>query len=215
MTELSIDAYLVPSEDAHSSEYVAVADERRSWLSGFSGSAGVALVTADKALLWTDGRYFTQAAAQLSEDWTLMKQYQPGVPTIEDYVHKELPSKVVGVDPMYLSAGRARDWAEKWAAAGTTLEPVLSNLIDALWVDRPEDPAKPITIHPLSLAGESVEAKLVRTREALAEAEVGAMVINALDQVGWLYNLRGSDIMCNPVFFAYVGAASKSLQSKI
>ena len=80
MVELNIDAYLVPSEDAHMSEYVAVADERRSWLSGFSGSAGVALVTAEEALLWTDGRYFTQAAAQLSEDWTLMKQYQVNPP---------------------------------------------------------------------------------------------------------------------------------------
>ena len=73
------------------------------------------------------------------------------------------------------------------------------------WVDRPADPANPLTIHPLSLAGESVEAKLARTREALKEAECGAVVLNALDQIAWLYNLRGSDISCNPVFFAYVG----------
>ena len=120
------------SEDAHSSEYVAQADERRSWLSGFSGSAGVAVVTSTKALLWTDGRYFTQAEAQLSAEWSLMKMYNPGVPSIEDYVKSELAGLVIGTDPMYLSAGKAKEWADKWEVVGTTLEPVNSNLVDAL-----------------------------------------------------------------------------------
>ena len=110
MRECGVAAYVVPSEDAHASEYVAAADERLSWLTGFTGSAGVALVTETHALLWTDARYFLQAAEQLGAGWTLMKMYEPGVAELHEWVATRLrPGDAVGVDGALVSAARARD----------------------------------------------------------------------------------------------------------
>lgn len=205
MEKEGVDAYIVPSEDAHSSEYVAAADKRRAFLTGFTGSAGVAVVTRDKAKLWTDGRYFLQAAEQLTEHWELMKQFEPGVPDVEDWLAAELTGGrgVVGIDPALFRAATANDYANKWAATGLKMKHVENNLIDGIWMTRPIDPANNITVHPEAIAGESVTSKLDRVRAALKEQGVAALVLNALDQIAWLYNLRGSDILCNPVFFAY------------
>lgn len=201
MAKEGVDAYIVPSEDAHSSEYVAAADKRRAFLTGFTGSAGVAVVTRDKAKLWTDGRYFLQATEQLTEHWELMKQFEPGVPDVEDWLAAELAGGrgVVGIDPALFRAATA----DKWAATGLTMKHVDNNLVDGIWITRPIDPANNITVHPESVAGESVASKLDRVRAELKDQGAGALVLNALDQIAWLYNLRGSDILCNPVFFAY------------
>jgi Xaa-Pro aminopeptidase len=211
MSIYRIDAYLVASEDAHSSEYVSEADERRAFISGFTGSAGTVVITATQALLWTDARYFLQAEAQLGinasdskSEWTLMKMYQPGTPDLDSWVANHLAGKKVGIDAALLPADRVEGWlSKKWAAKSISVECLPGNLIDCLWVDRPIDPANEITTHPMHLAGESVDAKLSRVRQALTKASTGAIVLNALDQIAWLYNLRGSDIECNPVFFAY------------
>ena len=116
MRSHGLGAYLVPSGDAHSSEYVADADKRREWLTGFSGSAGTALITLTEALLWTDGRYFIQAAEQLAgSEWTLMKQGEPGVDDLEEWVRarqRELPGPV-GVDPTLISIAYSDDWLAK------------------------------------------------------------------------------------------------------
>ena len=201
-------AYLVPSTDAHSSEYVDDADKRRSWLTGFTGSAGTALVTADAALLWTDGRYFVQAAEQLKgTEWTLMKSQEPGVPDLEEWVaaHAAALGGPVGVDPTLVSLSYEAEWREKGLAP---LELVPQNLVDLAWgVRRPRVKNQPVVPHPRELSGESAASKLRRVAAALGEAGCASMVLNALDQICWLFNLRGSDIECNPVFLAYAVVA--------
>lgn len=204
MGAYGIDAYVVLSEDAHSSEYIAAADERRSWLTGLSGSAGVALVTQSEALLWTDSRYFLQAEEQLKgTEWVLMKQHNPGVPLLKEWVYKNLSGKTVGVDPVFVSSQIAEEWRAKWGN-NVTLKEVTQNLVDAIWFPlRPEDPCNPIVVHPLEYAGEAVADKLKRLQESYIAEGAAAILLSALDQIAWLFNLRGSDIECNPVFFAY------------
>eukprot|EP00312_Isochrysidales_sp_CCMP1244_P008967 CAMPEP_0196715046 /NCGR_PEP_ID=MMETSP1090-20130531/76018_1 /TAXON_ID=37098 /ORGANISM="Isochrysis sp, Strain CCMP1244" /LENGTH=405 /DNA_ID=CAMNT_0042055151 /DNA_START=62 /DNA_END=1277 /DNA_ORIENTATION=- len=204
----SLAAYLVPSGDAHSSEYVSEADKRREWLTGFTGSAGTALVTADKALVWTDGRYFVQAAKQLSgTEWLLMRSHEPGVPTLEEWVRTHLPEGAVGADPRLISI----DFADGWAASGCLpLRLVPGNLVDAVWKKRP--PVSSNGVLPLGssrvisgLSGHLGSSRVISGHlgTKVCEAGCSALILNALDQLCWLFNLRGSDIECNPVFLGY------------
>ena len=165
----SLAAYLVPSGDAHSSEYVSEADKRREWLTGFTGSAGTALVTADKALVWTDGRYFVQAAKQLSgTEWLLMRSHEPGVPTLEEWVRTHLPEGAVGADPRLISI----DFADGWAASGCLpLRLVTGNLVDAVWKKRPPVSSNGVLPHPLALSGERVADKLARVGAKVREVD--------------------------------------------
>lgn len=199
-----LDAYIVTSVDAHCSEYIATADERRSYLTGFSGSLGTAVVTATQALLWVDSRYFIQAEAQIKgTEWVMMKMSTPGSVDLEDWVPANLPAgAVVGVDPALLNVETAEEWRKRWSPK-VVLKGVRDNLVDAIWLSRPEDPCNPVVIHPQEYAGESVSSKLSRLRSELEEQEQEAIILSALDQVAWLFNLRGSDIACNPVFFSY------------
>jgi Xaa-Pro aminopeptidase len=115
----SLGAYIIPSGDAHSSEYVSETDKRREWLTGFTGSAGIALVTADKALVWTDGRYFTQAAQQLAgTEWELMRMNEPGVPELEEWVktHQASLGGPIGADPRLVTLDFAAEWQQKGCA---------------------------------------------------------------------------------------------------
>jgi Xaa-Pro aminopeptidase len=210
MKERNLGGYLVPSGDAHVSEYVSAADKRREWLTGFTGSAGTALITSDEALLWTDGRYFVQAAAQLKgSPWTLMKQNEPGVPDLEVWVQAR-QAKLrdtyglkmrVGVDPRLISLSRADEWEAKGCMPLTY---VSQNLLDLVWGSKqPAVARNPVVPHPLVYSGESAAQKIRRVGQAVAEAGGTALILNALDQICWLHNLRGSDIECNPVFLAY------------
>ena len=153
-------AYIVPSGDAHSSEYVSETDKRREWLTGFTGSAGTAVVTADKALVWTDGRYFTQAAQQLAgTEWVLMKMNEPGVPKLEDWAKAHDLAGPIGADPRLTTL----DFAEEWKSNGCDdLKLVESNLVDAVWTKQPPVSCQPVKPHPLSCSGERVADKLVR-----------------------------------------------------
>jgi Xaa-Pro aminopeptidase len=218
MKAASLDAFVVPSEDAHSSEYVCKCDERRSFLSGFTGSAGTALVTTEAALLWTDARYFLQAAKQLSDEWRLMKSYEPGVPTIESWIRDNLPEGAkIGTDGHTFPMQRAALWRECWAGEKELVPG--ANLVDAIWPSRPAVPQNPIRVHPMELAGEDVQSKLGRFRSALrgapSSASANYVVLVALDQIAWLFNLRGSDIMCNPVFFSYAVVSCDDLSSHL
>jgi len=198
-----VDAYIITSQDAHASEYLAPADERRSFLTGFSGSAGTALVTNDQALLWTDGRYFVQAENQLQGSaWTLMKQFQPGVPELDEWTLINLTGKVVGVDPALVSFEEVKQWKAAWGES-VTIKAIPQNLVDVVWTSRPMDPCNALVVHPLKYAGKQVSDKSLELRTILKERGADAMVLSALDQIAWLFNLRGSDIQCNPVFFAY------------
>jgi len=217
LAENDLDAYIILSEDNHASEYVSPCDERRSYLTGFSGSAGVVLVTTTDCFLYTDSRYYLQAAQQLPDNVTL-KKMEPNLPTLEEDVFALLKNKRVGVDPFIFPHTRAEQWASDWKKSSDllrrtdptndsllppTLVPILANLVDEIWPSRPPIPCSPILLHPLSLAGETTESKLTRVRSELKESKSDVLIVTALDQIGWLFNLRGGDIDCNPVFFSY------------
>ncbi len=205
LVEHSLDALIVPTEDAHQSEYVAPRDKRRQFISNFSGSAGTVVVTATEACLWTDGRYWLQAQQQLEPAWTLMRMGDSSVPTVGEWLAQRLPDARVGFDPSVTSVGTHRRLALEAGCCHLTPTPV--NLIDLLWTDRPARSESLIAIHALEYAGRSVADKLASVRSSFAAVgagigalqQCGAHVITSLDCVAWLFNLRGDDIPFNPV----------------
>ncbi|XP_053678309.1 xaa-Pro aminopeptidase ApepP [Anopheles nili] len=201
----SINAYIIPSNDAHQSEYLAARDERRAYVSGFDGSAGTAVVTEQEALLWTDGRYYQQATKQLDTNWTLMRDGLPTTPSIDAWLAKTLqPGSRVGVDANLITAAAWNPLQSSLKTAGCTLLPVTPNLIDLLWKDQPPVPHNPLLPLATTFTGATVAEKLASVREKLAEKRASVLVVSALDEIAWLLNLRGSDIDYNPVFFSYV-----------
>ncbi|KAI8366488.1 peptidase M24, structural domain-containing protein [Choanephora cucurbitarum] len=205
MKEHEVDAYLVPSEDAHQSEYIADCDKRRHWISGFTGSAGSAIVTETEAALFTDGRYFVQAAQQLDDNWTLMKQGLPDVPKPREYLVKHVRAgSRIGLDPTLVSAVVARQLKDELKSVGSSLVPISQNLVDLAWgKDRPASPQDRVFVQPIQYTGQSVQDKLKQVYEHIEKQQAYGIVISALDEIAWLFNLRGSDIECNPVFFSY------------
>lgn len=195
-----IGAYVQPMGDAHLSEYISDTDKRVEWLTGFTGSAGTAVVTADKALLWTDGRYFTQAAEQLKDTgFELMRMNEPGVPDLETWAKDA--KVLVGVDPALISLSAAEEWSRKGC---DEFKLVQHNLADRAWGEaKPKRSASPLRTHGVALSGETIASKVSRVAAALKDKGCTSLVLNALDQLCWLLNLRGADIECNPVFFAY------------
>ncbi|KAI7907495.1 uncharacterized protein BX663DRAFT_424720 [Cokeromyces recurvatus] len=200
-----VDAFLIPSEDAHQSEYSADCDLRRAWISGFNGSAGFAIVSKDEAVLFTDGRYFLQASEQLDENWVLMKQGLPGVPTWQEYLVNKLPAgSRIGLDATLITASDAHDLQARLDTVQSQLVPIKRNLVDIAWAnERPLPPYDKVFIHPIEYAGESHHDKLDKLRQHLKKNNRYGVIISALDEVAWLFNLRGSDVDCNPVFYAY------------
>ena len=198
---------VVPSEDNHSSEYIAASDSRRSFISGFTGSAGVAVVTADSAVLSTDGRYIIQATKQLDDNWTLLNSALPEAPTWQDWsAEQAADGKNVAVDASLLASSAAKKLLEKiHKSGGADLIPHEDNLIDLVWGDeQPPRPQEPVLILPESHAGQSVGDKLNELRQELAKKQAAGFVVSMLDEIAWLFNLRGSDIPYNPVFFSFV-----------
>ncbi|KAI1638831.1 putative Xaa-pro aminopeptidase P [Biscogniauxia mediterranea] len=206
MGEKKVDVYIIPSEDSHSSEYIAPCDARRAFISGFTGSAGCAVVTHDKAALATDGRYFNQAAKQLDDNWVLLKQGIQDVPTWQEWSAEQAEGgKIVAVDPTLLTSGTAKKLSEKIVkSGGKELEPVAENLVDRVWgSDRPARPSEPVIVLGEQFAGKDVKTKLVDLRKELEKKKALGFVVSMLDEVAWLFNLRGNDIPYNPVFFSY------------
>ncbi|XP_046997256.1 xaa-Pro aminopeptidase ApepP isoform X2 [Schistocerca americana] len=199
-----IQGYVVPSDDAHQSEYLAECDKRRAFISGFTGSAGTAVITETQACLWTDGRYFLQATKQMDDNWTLMKEGIPTTPTQGAWLSKALPAgSRVGVDPKLISYSAWKPLQTQLEAAGHSLVPVATNLIDLIWDDRPAPPKGTVEPLPLVYTGKTSKTKVEEVRTMLAEKGATLLVVTALDEVAWLLNLRGSDIAYNPVFFSY------------
>ncbi|KAH9849039.1 Creatinase/aminopeptidase [Lenzites betulinus] len=202
--EYNVQAAVIPSEDQHFSEYIAQCDERRAFISGFTGSAGTAIVTSEDAYLFTDGRYFLQASQQLDQNWTLMKQGFPDVPTWQDFLSKNLGTHYrIGVDPTLIAASDAEGIVKALEPKNSELVSLEHNLVDAVWSDRPPRPANKVFSLDVKFSGQSLQDKLANVREELQKKEAKAIVVNMLDEVAWLFNLRGSDIDFNPVFFAY------------
>ncbi|XP_066475655.1 xaa-Pro aminopeptidase 1 isoform X1 [Tiliqua scincoides] len=209
----SIQAYIVPSGDAHQSEYIAPCDCRREFICGFDGSAGTAIVTEQDAAMWTDGRYFLQAAQQMDTNWTLMKMGLKDTPTPEDWLVSVLPeSSKVGVDPFIIPADQWKRMSKVLKSAGHALVPVHDNLINVIWADRPPRPCKPLMTLGLSYTGISWKDKITALRVKMAERKAVWFVVTALDEVAWLFNLRGSDVEYNPVFFSYAIVGTNTIR---
>ncbi len=209
-----LSAFIFPSTDAHQSEYVADHWQGRTWISGFNGSAGTAVVTMKSAALWTDSRYFLAAEEQLKgTEFQLMKLKIEGTPTISEWLAQELQGEnaVVGLDGMVNSYHETMGLiADLRKSGGITMRTNLDPL-GLIWTDRPAIPANPVEIQPMEFAGESVASKISRIRTALRQRHADGMLISALDDIAWTLNLRGTDVHCVPVFVSYLLISSQQV----
>eukprot|EP00262_Sarcandra_glabra_P012696 TRINITY_DN3323_c0_g1_i2.p1 TRINITY_DN3323_c0_g1~~TRINITY_DN3323_c0_g1_i2.p1 ORF type:complete len:562 (-),score=107.39 TRINITY_DN3323_c0_g1_i2:342-2027(-) len=204
-----LQALIVPSEDYHQSEYVSERDKRRQFVSGFTGSAGLAFITMNEALLWTDGRYYLQATKQLSERWKLMRIGED--PGVENWISDNLPdAAAVGIDPWCVSVETAQRWEHTFSKKKQKLIQLSTNLVDEVWKNRPSPEIHPVVVHPLEFAGRAVEEKLRDLREKLAQVKAYGIIITALDEVAWLYNVRGNDVAYSPVIHTFAIVTSDS-----
>ncbi len=205
MESNNIDAFIVYSADPHMSEYLPAEWQERTWLSGFTGSAGFVVVTKDKAGLWTDGRYFVQAPIELKDSGIdLFKDGMDGTPNYINWIINEIPPEgTVAVNAIATSHANWELLKEKLSACDKKL--VDLPLLKDIWTDRNTNAEKnPIFVHPVERAGKSVNDKLCDIREKMDELGASVHIISSLDDVAWTLNLRGSDVQSNPVFLAYV-----------
>jgi Xaa-Pro aminopeptidase len=211
MKRQGIAAYLVPSTDPHQSEYVPEFWKRRQFLTGFTGSAGDALVTEKKAALWTDSRYFLQAERELrGTGFALFRLGRPGVPSWPEWIVRELsPDDILGLDPKLITHREYSRLEKELKRRRILLRAIEKNLVDAAWEQRPMPPAGKISLHPRRFAGESVRSKLNRLRQKMVEEGADAHVLSQLDAIAWLFNTRGSDVEFNPVAIAYAVVTPK------
>lgn len=207
MSKNDIDAFIVPSTDAHLSEYPALHWESRVWISGFTGSAGTIVVTKDKSGLWTDSRYFIQATQQLENTTIdLFKEGLPNTPSITEWLAQTLgKSATVGIDAQVFAAREAQTLEKELTKKGLKLN-IDTDPFAEIWKDRPAIPTNPIFILPEKYTGESAKSKISRVCDAVEKEGASSLLVAALDTVAWLYNIRGNDVKCNPVAvcFAYV-----------
>ena len=205
LREQSLSAFIIPSTDPHSGEYVPDHWKTREWVSGFTGSAGTAVITLDDAALWTDSRYFLQAADQLDGTGIrLMKDRLPDTPSIPEWLGQSLsPGAVVGVDGWVNTIGETQALREALAREGLTLRTDYDP-VTRLWDGRPALPGTPVSIHPLEYAGVACHKKLAAIREQLLARGADGILLSTLDDIAWTLNLRGNDVHCNPVFVSYL-----------
>ena len=205
MTENHIDAFIVYSADPHMSEYLPKAWQERSWISGFTGSAGFVVFTKDKAGLWTDGRYFVQAAAELKGSGIeLMKMGEENTPDYIDWIISQVQNGgKVAVNAVATSHANWEDLQQKLSKKNIELLDL--PLLKDVWTDRNTGAQKnPVFVHPVERAGKSVSQKLSDIRQKMEDLEASVHVISSLDDVAWTLNLRGSDVQSNPVFLGYI-----------
>ncbi|MEL0691903.1 aminopeptidase P family protein [Clostridioides difficile] len=204
MEEKNIDAYMIPSSDNHQSEYVGDYFKSREFISGFNGSAGTVIVTKDEAGLWTDGRYFIQAESQLEGSTIkLFKMGQEGCPTTDEYLYKNIPEGgTLGFDGRVISAREGATLAEKLSKKGIKIE-YQYDLIDSIWPDRHALSDSKAFLLDVKYCGESFSSKLARLREKMSEKGTSTHVITTLDDIAWLFNIRGGDVKYNPVVLSY------------
>ena len=210
MEEKQLDLFIIPSTDAHLSEYPPKHWESRKWISGFTGSAGTAVVTKDKAGLWTDSRYFLQAADELKDTgFELFKMGQSDTPDMTDWVIEQAGNGGrVGIDGLVYAASDAKTLKAKLDAKEIRLETSLDPFA-AIWKDRPEIPTNKAFTLPDSVAGESVTHKIKRINAELKKVDADGLIIVTLDAVAWTFNLRGNDVDYNPVTVAYAYVSEK------
>ncbi|MEZ3468842.1 MAG: aminopeptidase P family N-terminal domain-containing protein [Schaedlerella sp.] len=204
MKKQDIQIYIVPTADYHQSEYVGEHFKARKYLTGFTGSAGTAVVLQDRAYLWTDGRYFIQAAQELQGSGIILqKAGEPDVPAMEAFLKQELPeSGVIGFDGRTVGVAKGQEYAKIASDKGGSVRYDL-DLMDEIWEERPALSEKPAFLLDIRYAGESVEHKLARVREAMEEQKADVLVITSLDDIGWLLNIRGNDVEYFPLLLSY------------
>ncbi|NLX70843.1 MAG: aminopeptidase P family protein [Clostridiales bacterium] len=204
MAEMNMDAYVIPSSDPHMSEYVAPRWQSRKWLSGFTGSAGTLVITRDTGGLWTDGRYFIQAEEQLKGTGIkLFKMGMPGVPDYIEWLKQSLPENSrIGICGEVFPASRVREMENKLSQKRINIIKEY-DLVDDIWEDRPSAPSEPVFNHDVAFAGLTAARKLSKVREEMAKKGVNYHLICSLDDIAWLYNIRGSDVAYNPVAMAH------------
>lgn len=205
MADNHVDAAIILHTDPHHSEYIAPHWQGRQWLSGFSGSAGHLLVTADDAFLWTDSRYFLQAAEQLKESGVkLMKMGLPETPSMNEFLATTLhPGQRVGVDGMLMSRREAVELAKALTPAGIELDTAFDPLA-TIWLNRPSLSTSPIILHDTALAGATATEKLNDLRDHINTKHADGMLVSALDEIAWVLNIRSRDVKCNPVVTSYL-----------
>ena len=198
----NVEAIIIPSTDPHNSEYTPNHWKAREWATGFNGSAGTAVITKNSAALWTDSRYFIQAAHQLADTpFTLMKEGVEGTPTILEWLESELHA---GDTVAFVGEMVSIAQFEEWTATEKLNLQSVEDPFDYLWNDRPATECQPMRIHFEHLAGESVASKLSRIREACNMTEGTYLLMNDLSEIAWTLNLRGADVAYNPVFLSYL-----------
>lgn len=205
MQEKEIRAFIVPSTDPHSGEYVPEFWESRKWISGFTGSAGTAVITDETGGLWTDSRYFLQAASQLEDTGIMLfKDRLPETPSIAEWLGSVLsPGDKVGIDGWVNTTTEAENLQKQLQAYGLQLVST-EDPFQRIWKDRPSLPLNPPFILPLSYAGKNCTEKIAEIREQILLNHADAILLSALDEIAWTLNLRGSDVHCNPVFISYL-----------
>lgn len=205
MRQAGIDAVIIPQNDPHQSEYLAAHWQVRRFLSGFTGSAGDLVVTNDRALLWTDSRYFIQAAAQLADTGIeLMKDGLPDTPSIADFLcHNLGENATVGIDGMLFSESQTRALRNSLSRSGLKLMTSF-DVIDQIWLDRPALPKDKVFIHEMKYAGQSAIDKIKEVMAGVKDLGANAILISALDEIAWILNIRSSDVNCNPVATAFL-----------
>lgn len=212
MRETGVDACLIPTSDFHGSEYVGDYFKCREYISGFTGSAGTLVVTLDEAGLWTDGRYFLQAAKQLEGSGIMLrKERQPGVPAIEEYLKQTLKKgETLGFDGRCIMQDSAEKLITQLNAQGVAVRTDI-DLTGAVWKNRPELSAQPVWPLPVEYAGESSESKIKRVREFLVEKKADYFFLTSLEDIAWLLNMRGNDVESTPVILSYLLLGEKKL----
>lgn len=205
MKREGIDAYMIPTADYHNSEYAADHFHTREFFSGFTGSAGTLVVSMEEACLWTDGRYFIQAAAELEGSGiVLMKSGEHDVPTIREYLDRKMQEgSVLGFDGRCVPCDEGRQFEKlmkrKKGSLRINLDPA-----EGIWTDRPALPCHPVMLLEEDYTGEDIESKLGRLYEAMEEMGADSYIDSKLDNIMWLLNMRGSDVTCNPVALAHI-----------
>ena len=214
MREQGLAAYVVPGNDPHASEYMASHWCEMQWLSGFNGESGTMVVTLDRALLWTDSRYYLQAGIELKDSTIeLMRESDIDCPSVAEWLCGELRMTNyelrIGVNPEMFSVNDFKEWKEQFAEAGIGVKSV--DLIKPIWTEgRPAIPSDKLYPYSADFAGETVESKLARIRDRLKskvesqKSKDYALIVSALDEIAWLLNIRGNDVEYNPVVISYV-----------
>lgn len=202
LARLDLTGFVVPHADEHQSEYLPPCAERLAWLTGFTGSAGMAIVLAQRAALFVDGRYTLQAAAQIDAGSFEIVDLI-GTPPARWLTETLLPGDRIGYDPWLLTVGQVRRFSDACEKSGATLVALSDNPIDRLWSDQPGPPIGSVSLHPIEYAGVDASDKIAIVQKALAEKKADATVLTQADSIAWLLNIRGSDIAHNPVALAF------------